>query len=295
MSDNETKVGGRDPFLTAMGMRARQLRSRKGMTRKAAALAARVSERHLANLEHGVGNVSTLVLVQLSQALECSIAEIIGDITTTSPEWLMIRELLSGKDEASLRNARGAIQEVLGSKSSAAGRKQRIALIGLRGAGKSTLGKMLSKFLGFQFLELSAEIEKFAGCSISEIQALYGQTAYRRYERRALEESIQIYAEAVIATPGGLVSDPANFNDVLTHCTTIWLQAAPEDHMNRVIAQGDMRPMASSKEAMEDLKAILSGREEFYSKADYKINTSAQSLDATFEILKSTVQGVLSH
>ncbi len=292
MTEKDTKTG-KDPFLASMGMRVRQLRSRKGMTRKAAALAAHVSERHLANLEHGVGNVSTLVLVELSQALECSIAEIIGDITTSTPEWLMIRELLSGKDEATLRNVRGAIQALLGSTSSFSGRKQRIALIGLRGAGKSTLGKMLSEFLGFQFLELSAEIEKFAGCSISEIQALYGQTAYRRYERRALEESIQIYTEAVIATPGGLVSDPANFNDVLTHCTTIWLQAAPEDHMNRVIAQGDMRPMASSKEAMEDLKAILSGREEFYSKADYKINTSAQSLEATFEILKSTVQRVL--
>ena len=113
---------------------------------------------------------------------------------------------------------------------------------------------MLADDLGFPFVELSREIEKFAGCSIGEIQALYGQNAYRRYERRALEEAIQIYPEAVIATPGGLVSDPATFNLLLAHCTTVWLQADPEDHMKRVAAQGDLRPMAASREAMDDLQ-----------------------------------------
>ena len=127
---------------------------------------------------------------------------------------------------------------------------------------------MLAEDLGFPFVELSREIEKFAGCSVGEIQALYGQNAYRRYERRALEEAIQIYPEAVIATPGGIVSDPATFNLLLAHCTTVWLQAAPEDHMKRVVAQGDMRPMAASREAMDDLKSILAGRAAFYSKAD---------------------------
>lgn len=285
----------KDPFLIAMGLRVRQLRARKGMTRRATALAADVSERHLANLELGVGNVSTLVLLQLSKALQCPVAEIIGDVTTSSPEWLMIRELLSGKDETVLKEVRVAIQSIVGSTSIPPQRRHRIALIGLRGAGKSTLGRMLSAYLGVQFLELSAEIEKFAGCSIGEIQALYGQSAYRRYERRALEESIQLHAEAVIATPGGLVSEPANFNDLLTHCTTIWLQANPEDHMNRVIAQGDMRPMAASKEAMEDLKAILSGRAEFYSKADFTLNTSTQSLEKTFEKLKDIAREIYAN
>ena len=129
---------------------------------------------------------------------------------------------------------------------------------------------MLADDLGFPFVELSREIEKFAGCSVNEIQALYGQNAYRRYERRALEEAIQIYPEAVIATPGGLVSDAATFNLLLAHCTTVWLQAAPEDHMKRVAAQGDLRPMAASKEAMEDLKGILAGRAAFYSKAELR-------------------------
>jgi XRE family aerobic/anaerobic benzoate catabolism transcriptional regulator len=118
-------------------------------------------------------------------------------------------------------------------------------------------------------------------------------SAYRRYERRALEEAIQIYPEAVIATPGGLVSDPATFNQLLSHCSTVWLQAAPEDHMKRVQAQGDLRPMASSKEAMEDLKSILAGRAAFYSKAQIQIDTSAQSLDETFSLLKARVRELI--
>lgn len=279
----------RSPFLTEMGERVRQLRARRGMTRKALSVAADVSERHLANLEQGQGNVSVLVLLQLTQALECSMAEVVGDITTSSPEWLMIRDMLSHKDEAVLRMARMAMGKALGASAKAPQKSQRIALIGLRGAGKSTLGRMLATELGYAFVELSTEIEKFAGCSIAEIQALYGQNAYRRYERRALEESIQIYPEAVIATPGGLVSDVANFNDVLTHCTTVWLKATPEDHMKRVIAQGDMRPMANNKEAMQDLKEILKGREAFYSKADLVVDTSAQSLTDTFEVLKQNL------
>ena len=147
--------------------------------------------------------------------------------------------------------------------------------------------------LGFAFVELSREIEKFAGCSISEIHNLYGTNAYRRYERRALEEAIQIYPEVVIATPGGLVSDPATFNEVLTHCFTVWLQAKPEDHMGRVAAQGDMRPMAASKEAMEDLKRILEGRSAFYSKADLAFDTSAQPLEDAFQALRLQVRQAL--
>jgi XRE family aerobic/anaerobic benzoate catabolism transcriptional regulator len=263
------------------------------MTRKAVAQAAEVSERHLANLEYGVGNASILVLLQVSHALQCPLAELLGDVTTSSPEWLLIREMLEGRDEATLRRVRIAIGELLGTGGANEARSHRIALIGLRGAGKSTLGERLAQDLGFPFVELSREIEKFAGCSAAEIQALYGQNAYRRYERRALEESIQIYPEAVIATPGGLVADPATFNQLLAHCTTVWLQASPEDHMKRVVAQGDMRPMAASREAMDDLRSILSGRAAFYSKAEYRLDTSAQPLDETFESLRRMVRGAL--
>jgi len=287
----------KNPFLSALGERVRALRSRRGMTRKAVAVAADVSERHLANLEYGIGNASILVLLQVAGALQCSLAELLGDITTSSPEWLLIRELLERRDEDTLRRVRVAVGELLGTGGPNArpglARSTRIALVGLRGAGKSTLGQMLADDLEFPFVELSREIEKFAGCSISEIQGLYGQSAYRRYERRALEEAIQIYPEAVIATPGGIVSDAATFNQLLSHCTTVWLQADPEDHMKRVAAQGDMRPMAASREAMEDLKGILAGRAAFYSKADFRVDTSAQPLLPTFAALRAVARQAL--
>ncbi len=293
----ERTVGEKTPFLVALGERVRALRARRGLTRKALAQVTGVSERHLANLEYGVGNASVLILYEVAQALQCSMAELLGDVTTASPEWLLLRELLQERDEATLRRVRVAVGEMLGT-GGAHGeglreRGSRIALIGLRGAGKSTLGQMLAEDLDFPFVEISREIEKFAGCSIGEIQALYGPTAYRRYERRALEEAIQIYPEAVIATAGGMVSDIATFNMLLAHCTTVWLRADPEDHMRRVTAQGDLRPMAASPEAMDDLKTILAGRTAFYSKAELHIDTSAQSMIETFEVLRAAVRAKL--
>ncbi len=296
----EPDPAAKHPFLVALGERVRALRARRGMPRKALSAAADVSERHLANLEYGVGNASALVLLQVSQALKCSMAELLGDTTTRSPEWLMIRELLEHRDEATLKRVRIAIGELLGTGAGRGegagphGRPSRVALIGLRGAGKSTLGRMLAEDLGFPFVELSREIEQFAGCSINEIQSLYGQNAYRRYERRALEEAIQIHPEAVIATPGGLVSDAATFNLVLSHCTTVWLHADPQDHMARVAAQGDMRPMAGNKEAMQDLKGILATRAPFYAKAEFRVDTSAQPIDATFSLLREVVREALA-
>jgi len=280
-------------LLVALGERVRALRSRRGLTRRAVAGAADISERYLANLEYGIGNASLVVLHRLAAALHCSPAELIGDATTSSPEWLLLRELLEGRDEATLRRVLVAVGEMLGTGGANLQRSSRVALLGLRGAGKSTLGRLLGEDLGFPFVELGEEIEKFTGCSVAEIQALYGMNAYRRYERRALEEAIQIYPEAVIATPGGLVSDPATFNLLLAHCTTVWLRADPEDHMKRVAAQGDMRPMADSKEAMEDLKRILAGRAPFYSKAEFRLDTSAQPLQATFAALRDVVRRAL--
>lgn len=290
---DKPETEAKHPFLVALGERVRALRSRRGLTRKALAQTAGVSERHLANLEYGIGNASVLVLLQVTGALQCSLAELLGDVTTTSPEWLLIRELLEHRNEDTLRRVRIAVGDLLGTGGDNASRSCRIALIGLRGAGKSTLGKMLADDLDYPFVELSREIEKFAGCSISEIQALYGMNAYRRYERRAIEEAIQIYPEAVIATPGGLVSDAASFNLLLSHCTTVWLRADAEDHMKRVAAQGDMRPMAASKEAMEDLKSILAGRTAFYSKAEFTLDTSAQLLEPSYLALRDLVRRAL--
>jgi len=281
----------KEPFLAALGERAKALRVRRGLTRKALARATGVSERHLANLEYGVGNASILVLLQVARALQCSLAELVGDVTTQSPEWLMLREILADRDEATLRRVRLAAMELTGGgpprHEEAPVRSSRIALIGLRGAGKSTLGRMLAEDLNFPFVELSREIETLAGCSISEILGLYGQNAYRRYERRALEEAIEAYPEAVIATAGGLVSDLGSFNLLLRRCTTVWLMADPEDHMSRVLAQGDLRPMAASREAMDDLKSIVASRAAFYSKADMRVDTSAQPLAETFQILRA--------
>ena len=294
----DADAAAKHPFLVGLGERVRALRARRGMTRKALSAAADVSERHLANLEYGVGNASVLVLLQVSQALKCTLAELLGDPTTRSPEWLMLREMLEAADEALLRRVREAVGELLGTGGAhghgQSQRSARVALVGLRGAGKSTLGQMLAEDLGFPFVELSREIEKFAGCSINEIQALYGQNAYRRYERRALEEAIQIYPEAVLATPGGLVSDPASFNLLLAHCTTVWLQASPEDHMARVTAQGDLRPMAGNREALQDLKNILAGRAAFYSKAEFLVDTSAAPLEPTFGALRGLVRAALA-
>ena len=280
--------------MAALGQRTKALRVHRGLTRKALARATGVSERHLANLEYGVGNASILVLLRIAQALQYPLAELVADQATQSPEWLLLRETLGACDEATLRRVRLAALDLIGGGAppgdAPPARSLRIALIGLRGAGKSTLGRMLAEDLDFPFVELSREIEKLAGCSISEILGLYGQNAYRRYERRALEEAIEAYPEAVIATAGGLVSDLVSFNLLLRRCTTVWLTADPQDHMSCVMAQGDLRPMAASREAMDDLKSILAGRAAFYSKADMRIDTSAQPLAATFHLLRTEVR-----
>ena len=279
----------RDSLLSLIAERVRSLRARRGLTRKETAQLAAISERHLANLESGSGNASILVLQQVAVALQCSLAELIGDVTTSSPEWLLLRELLASRTEEDLRRARVLVGEMLGTSSTDEGRSRRIALIGLRGAGKSTVGKLLADELDFPFIELSSEIERMAGCSLREIYDLYGANAYRRYERRALEETIQIHSEAVIATPGGIVSDPATFNQLLTHCTTVCLRASPEEHMNRVVVQGDLRPLAASNEAMEDLRRILDGRAAFYSKADLSVDTSGRTPQEALQVLKEQI------
>lgn len=239
------------PYLVTLGERVRSLRARRGLSRKAAAARARVSERHWANLETGVGNASILVLLQVAKSLQCSLVTLLEE----TPEAGNLR-------------------------------RQHIALIGLRGAGKSTLGQRLAQELGYVFVELSRVIENLAGCSISEIHGLYGPEAYRRYERRALEDCLAQYPHVVMATPGGLVSEESTYNMMLAQCYTIWLQATPEDHMARVLAQGDTRPMSASTEAMQDLRRILSNRSPFYAKADLHFDTSLHPLEECFQALK---------
>ncbi|WP_372528286.1 helix-turn-helix transcriptional regulator [Piscinibacter sp.] len=286
--------GERDPFLAALGERTRALRARRGLTRKGLAKVADVSERHLANVEMGVGNASIQFLRQVAQALNCTLAELVGDETASSPEWLMIREILRGRSDPELSQARGALAAMFGAPASQAARRQRVALIGLRGAGKSTLGRMLADSWVVPFVELNRHIETVAGCSLSEIHSLYGPAAYRRYERRALEDAIQRFPRAVIATPGGIVSEPGTFNLLLAHCYTVWVRASPEEHMSRVLAQGDTRPMNGNTEAMNDLRRILESRAAFYSKADEVFDTTDKTTEDAFVGLQEQLRGTIS-
>lgn len=286
------KAKDKNTFLLAMGERVRALRARRGLTRSALSAACGVSERHLANLEQGMGNASVLVLRDVCLALNSSLAELLDDEAAWTAEWVLIRDLLHGHTEDDLRRVREAIcaMQSTGNANLLNSKKQmRIALIGLRGAGKSTLGQHLAQDLGLPLIEINKEIERVAGCDISAIHNLLGPVAYRRYERRALEETFQLYAQAVIAAPGGVVSDASSFNLLLANCYTIWLQASPEEHMQRVLAQGDMRPIEGNNEAMNDLKRILSERAAYYSKADLVLNTSHKALDETYAALKAAV------
>ena len=294
MTEAQAIDNARDPFLTVFGERVRLMRSRRGVTRKILAQEAGISERHLANLETGTGNASVLLLRQLARALNCSMAELVGQDGVASPELVLIRQLLRGRDEATLQRARLALADLLGTAYPDPTRAGRIALIGLRGAGKSSLGRLLADDLGIPFVELNRVIEQIVGCDVHEIHSLYGASAYRRYEQRALEETIAAYPKAVLATGGGLVSEASTFELLLAHCYTVWLRASPEEHMQRVVAQGDLRPMAGSPEAMDDLKRILASREAFYAKADLAFDTGGKPLADAYLGLRTGVLQRLS-
>ncbi|MCB5945234.1 helix-turn-helix transcriptional regulator [Acidocella sp. KAb 2-4] len=277
-------------ILPGLGQRVKLLRARRGMTRRMLAEEADVSERHLANLESGTGNISVLVLAHVAQALDCSLAELLGDETTTTPEWLMIRRLLHGREARDLAEAHRVLSELFGNTGAARNRQNRIALVGLRGAGKSTLGKMAAAELGVPFIELRQEITRLAGCGPYEIQALYGTNAYRRYERQALEETLRTHDACVIATAGGLVGDTSTFDLLLSNCYTVWLQADPEDHFNRVLAQGDQRQMPGNRNGIDDIRLTLESRAGFYAKADCAFDTSGKTLEEAFAGLMAVLR-----
>ena len=203
---------------------------------------------------------------------------------------MLIGALLQGRPEEELTRARLSLAELFGESGSHSTRLGRVALIGLRGAGKSTLGQMLAEAKGVPFVELTREIERVAGCSVNEIQNLLGQGAYRRYARRALEDVLARSTDVVIATTGGLVSDVATYKLLLSQCLTVWLKATPEEHMQRVVAQGDLRPMTGNREAMDDLKRILASRTPLYAKAQITLDTSRRTLEANFEALRGQVE-----
>jgi XRE family aerobic/anaerobic benzoate catabolism transcriptional regulator len=252
------------------------------MTRKILARDSGVSERYVAQLESGKGNISILLLRQIARALDMPIEDIAPEGEEPSTDAQHAIALVRRLSHADQQRARQLLMENFGA-ASATNRNQKIALIGLRGAGKTTLGALLAKRLGYPFVELDKEIEEEAKAPLAAIFDLYGQPAFRRLERRCLDRVIARHPRAVIATGGGIVSDPATFERLLSQCYTIWLRASPSDHMERVIAQGDMRPMADNREAMADLRRILKGRDALYSKADAHVDTSGRTIPESLD------------
>ncbi len=260
-------------LLRLVGERVREARARRGMTRKILARDSGVSERYIAQLEAGQGNPSALVLLEIALALDLPIEKLVYNGPELPIDLVHLTEYLKTMPPEALAEVRQLIVANFGGVDLSA-RKGRIALIGLRGAGKSTLGAKLARRLDAPFLELDRLIEQESGVSLSAIFDLYGQSGFRRLERRCMDEVIERYPRFVLATGGSLVSEPATFERLLTTCFTVWLRATPEDHMQRVIAQGDMRPMADNRESMSDLARILAVREPLYHKADLMVDTS---------------------
>jgi XRE family transcriptional regulator, aerobic/anaerobic benzoate catabolism transcriptional regulator len=240
-------------YLSQLGDRVRAWRTEHGMTRKSLAAASGVSERYLAQLEAGQGNISVLLLRRVAQAMNVAVENLVRE----SPD----------QDAA----------------------KRRIALLGLRGAGKSTLGARLAAALGTPFVELDREVEREAGAKLSEVFAMYGQEAFRRFERRALERVLRTHEAAVIAAGGSLVTDPDTYRLLLDNCHTVWLKARPEEHMNRVIAQGDMRPFKGRSAALDEIRKLLADRDRLYSRADVTVDTTGKPFKESFSELKRTL------
>jgi XRE family transcriptional regulator, aerobic/anaerobic benzoate catabolism transcriptional regulator len=265
-------------YLRLLGDRIRDARARRGMTRKILARDSNVSERYLAQLETGQGNISIVLLRQIARAMGMPLADLVREEPDRPVELALLIQTLSRLQPKELAQARKLLTDIFGTVVESE-RRQRVALIGLRGAGKSTLGARLAKAKGVPFIELDREVERDSGITLAEVFDLYGQSAYRRYERRALENVIESHPRVVIATGGSIVTEPATFDLLLSACFTVWLTAAPEEHMSRVVAQGDYRPMAENDEAMDDLRRILASRSALYAKADATVDTAGKTVD----------------
>lgn len=281
---------GEAEYLRQLGERIRAARARRGMTRKILARDSGVSERYLAQLESGQGNISIILLRQVTQAMGLPLGELVREGPEQPVEFTLLVQSLARLEPQELGEARRLLARSFGA-AAERDRRHRIALIGLRGAGKSTLGAKLARETRVPFIELDREIERLSGMSLGALFDLYGQSAYRRYERRALEGVIEAQERTVIATGGSLVSEPGTYDLLLSACFTVWLTAGPEEHMSRVIAQGDFRPMADNEEAMADLRRILEGRAALYGRADVAVDTAGKSVEASFRALKAAIAG----
>ena len=276
--------------LAELGGRVRAWRARRGMTRKALAADSGLSERFLADVEGGKGNVSINSLEAVARALNITLIDLLQD--APRPALARTQGLLARLDDSQLDQACSLLGSTFGLKD-AQGREQRVALIGLRGAGKSTLGALLAAERGVPFVELDREIEREAGTSMNEILLLHGQAGYRRYERRALLRIAEEHGQGVVMTTGGsIVSERETFDLLQSHFYCVWLKTSPEEHMARVVAQGDMRPFdttGASHEALEDIRRILASREALYARADAVVDTAARTSKQSMTDLKRAV------
>jgi XRE family aerobic/anaerobic benzoate catabolism transcriptional regulator len=280
---NQTKRVTVDP-LKLLAERVKQARARRGMTRKQLARDSGVSERYLAQIESGHGNISVLVLRRLAKALNVSADALLFEGPEPPVELVHMVEFLRRLTFDELKLARQMLLHQFGGVNPAA-RHRRIALIGLRGAGKSTLGAGLAERLDMPFLELDRLIEQDSGLTLNLIFDFRGQVGFRELERHCLDDVVGRYPSFVLATGGSLVSEPSTFERLLASCFTVWVRTSPEEHMQRVIAQGDMRPMANNRDAMSDLKQILAEREVLYSKADIQLDTAGHTLEESLDML----------
>ncbi len=264
-------------FLKMLGARVRQERSRREITRKELAKAACVSERFLAQLETGHGNISIIRLRRIAHSMGLGVERLTQERNGHAPEIAGTIALLEKLKPEERRRAQAVLLEKFGARNEEE-RRSRIALVGLRGAGKSTLGAMLAERMGAPFIELDRRIEQESGLKLSAVFDLYGPAGFHRMEREALEHVLESHDRFVLATGGSIVNEPETFSRLKNACFTVWLKARPEEHMQRVIAQGDKRPMAGSQWAMADLRKILAGREPMYEQADVKLNTSGKTV-----------------
>jgi XRE family aerobic/anaerobic benzoate catabolism transcriptional regulator len=267
---------GRDTggYLRALGGRVRVLRNQRGMTRKSLAQHAKVSERYLAQLEAGLGNISIVLLRRIARALGLPVTQLVHDGAEPPLDLVLLTQFLERLPPDMLVEARKLVTEHF---RAPAEDRRRVALIGLRGGGKSTLGALLAQRLDVPFIELDREIERRSGTTLSEIFDMFGQETFRRAEREALNDVLSQHPHFVIATSGSIVTEPGTLELLLSSCFTVWVRAEPEEHMKRVMAQGDMRPMAHSARAMDDLISILKSREPLYAKADAALSTTGRT------------------
>ena len=287
-----SKTAADASYLQRVGERVRAARDRLGLTRKSLSHLSGVSERYLADLEAGAGNASLMVLRRIAGALRMGIEDLLSSKPDLSPDLRAAVVALSALSPAALVRARRWLET--GIPAAPKENSGRIALIGLRGAGKSSVGQAVATSLGVPFIELDREIERSAGMELSEIFALQGKTAYRQHEMRCLEAVIGQHERVVIATGGGLVTEAAAYDLLLQTCHVVWLKADPESHMRRVMAQGDLRPMSGNPQAMDDLRDILQNRAALYARAHATIDTTGTTHEQAVKQVLATLPATLA-